>query len=143
MKYIILTIVTLFAFASCSKSDEVPPSIIGKWEFISEFRYNSDFIPEPDQPYQRNSNGCEKNFISFDDKNNYTYRQNSFDNVNNKCTSQEIKIFYLKDGSNLIVTEPFRETYNIKTLTATDLIIEQKFQLDSKPFVGFKLRRIQ
>jgi hypothetical protein len=143
MKYIILTLVTLFAFASCAKDDEVPPSIIGKWEFISEFRYNSDFIPEPDQPYQRNSNGCEKNFISFDDKNNYIYRQNSFDNVNNKCINQEIKTFYLKDGSNIIVTDPFRETYTIKTLTATDLTIEQKFQFDSRPLTGLKLKRIQ
>jgi hypothetical protein len=93
MKKIILTLVTILALASCAKDDEVPPSLIGKWEVQKWNRFTNGNLGPDEQPFFSQSD-CRKAFFELKTNNIATLTTSS----GATCEVFSRDEIYLRDG---------------------------------------------
>jgi hypothetical protein len=144
IRFILIAILIGTVF-SCAKDDEVPPTLIGKWEFVSQIDYIAG-VPEPNEKdYLFNVAGCKKSFYNFKGNNLMEFGRYSGGGCGLNIEEQR----YIFDGKNFQTKFPLIGfNYEIKTLTQTDLVIDAT---DTNTPVGntnytiftFKLKRIQ
>ncbi len=92
---ILFAITTLFL--SCTKDDEVPPSIIGKWEFYTGITFDASNNPNPEVNYNQYPN-CKKCFLINNQNNTSIYGSYLPD-----CKLQEQISLLILMGKNLII----------------------------------------
>jgi Prokaryotic membrane lipoprotein lipid attachment site len=120
MKKIILTLVAIIALASCAKDDEVPPSLIGKWEIQKWNRFTNGNLGPDEQPFFSQPD-CRKVFFELKTNNIATLTTSS----GATCEVFSRDEFYLKDDqifqANFILPDM---NGKIVSLTNSELIFD-------------------
>lgn len=119
LKIIIAAIFISFAF-SCAKEDEVPPSLLGKWEIVKFNLFNTGVL-QPDSTLPFNSPNCQNTTLEF--KTNNLLIFTIFSGAS--CMSQIREDNYINDGKVFYCNMPFPQSLcTIVTLTNSDLIYD-------------------
>jgi hypothetical protein len=119
IKIIFATILILFAF-SCAKDDEVPPSLIGKWEIVKFNPFNNGVL-QPDSALPFNFPNCQNTILEFKANNMLSF---TFFNSAN-CMPQNREDNYINDGRVFYCNTPFPQSLcTMVTLSNTDLICD-------------------
>jgi hypothetical protein len=115
----IIAILVSTLFMSCAKDDEIPPSLIGKWEFDKLITYNSGVAqPIIDSPF--NTPGCTKTYLEFKPNNIFSVGTYSVSG----CALTIDDNRYVSDGKIIQLNLVFRSLATITTLTNTDLVLD-------------------
>jgi hypothetical protein len=116
----IIAILVSTLFMSCAKDDEIPPSLIGKWEFDKFIQYNFG-VPQPAIDHPFNVPGCTKSYFEF--KPNNILSLGVYNGNNCALTVDDNR--YVSDGKIIQFNlSDFRFLATITTLTNTDLVID-------------------
>jgi hypothetical protein len=116
----IIAILVSTLFMSCAKDDEVPPSLIGKWEFDKFINYDNFGVAQPiiDSPF--NVPGCTKSYLEFKPNNLLTF--GIYNGSGCALTANDDR--YVSDGKIIQLNLPFPSLATITTLTNTDLVLD-------------------
>jgi hypothetical protein len=138
MKNFLILFALTTLFFSCAKDDEVPPSIIGKWEFVSQINYDAAGTPGAENNYSINRPNCSKCYLINKENNMSVYGDfNSTCEVTERSYSNEF------DGKKFKF--PIPASYFVGTivkLTETELIFDCYGFSENKTYT-FKLKRVQ
>jgi hypothetical protein len=119
LKIIFATILISLAF-SCAKDDEVPPSLLGKWEIQKWNKFDNGNLEADEQPFFSQP-GCKK--ASFELKSNNIATKTTFSGAN--CGIAVSDESYISDGmtfqANFILPDMYGK---IVTLTNSELIFD-------------------
>ena len=145
LKTIISIFVVVILSISCSKEDEKPPSLIGKWEFVKQIDYEPNNVLGPEKEPDFNSPNCNKGYFEFKENNQLFF--GIYDRTS--CNFALAEGRYIFDGKFISaeIIVPFNGSIIIiKTLSATDLVIDFREQSSTPTNIllfRFILKRIQ
>ncbi len=127
MKKILVTIISIIAFSSCSKDDDnnnnsTPTgNIVGKWN-IDRAGAIENGVEVDIEPFSGNISGCQKDYQEFSADGNY----NLGDYTNNACNITIGIGSWTKEGNIIKISGGQFATYEIVSLTETTMKLKFK-----------------